>query len=163
LGAVLSLAFDRRLPILEANSLRVLCRVFGRDDDPRSGAAQRWLWAAAEAILPAKNVGDFNQALMELGALICTRADPACGHCPLTPSACPNGAWPRRCCPPGSPKTARDKPVSLRYVPAREEDAALMRGALFSLILVMTLAALPGCHFWERFRPAARASKDAEG
>jgi A/G-specific adenine glycosylase len=83
LGAVLSQAFDRRLPILEANSLRVLCRLFGRRDDPRRGPAQRWLWQVAEDLLPAKRVGDFNQALMELGALICTPAAPRCGECPL--------------------------------------------------------------------------------
>ncbi len=83
LGAVLSQAFDRRLPILEANSLRVLCRLFGRQDDPRAGPGRRWLWEAAERLLPARQVGDFNQALMELGALVCTPAAPRCGDCPL--------------------------------------------------------------------------------
>jgi A/G-specific adenine glycosylase len=83
LGAVLSQAFDRRLPIVEANSLRVLCRLFGYADDPRSGEGQRWLWAKAEELLPAKRVGDFNQALMELGALVCTPVSPRCGECPV--------------------------------------------------------------------------------
>jgi A/G-specific adenine glycosylase len=83
LGAVLSQAFDRRLPIIEANSLRVLCRLFGRTDDPRRGPAQRWLWQVAEELLPAKRVGDFNQALMELGALVCTPTAPRCDACPL--------------------------------------------------------------------------------
>jgi A/G-specific adenine glycosylase len=83
LGAVLSQAFDRRLPIVEANSLRVLCRLFGRRDDPRRGPAQRWLWQVAEDLLPAKRIGDFNQALMELGALVCTPTAPRCGDCPL--------------------------------------------------------------------------------
>ena len=82
-NAVLSQAFDRRLPILEANSQRVLARLFGRTGDPRRGPEQRWLWAAAEALLPARRVGDFNQALMELGALVCTPAAPRCGDCPL--------------------------------------------------------------------------------
>jgi A/G-specific adenine glycosylase len=83
LGAVLSQAYDRRLPIVEANSLRVLCRLFGRRDDPRRGPAQRWLWQVAEDLLPAERVGDFNQALMELGALVCTPTAPRCGECPL--------------------------------------------------------------------------------
>ena len=83
LGAVLSQAFDRRLPILEANSLRVLCRLFGRTDDPRRGPAQGWLWQVAEDLLPARRAGDFNQALMELGALVCTPPAPRCGECPL--------------------------------------------------------------------------------
>ncbi len=82
-NAVLSQAFDRRLPILEANSQRVLSRLFARRDDPRQGPARRWLWQAAEALLPAKRVGEFNQALMELGALVCTPTRPRCGECPL--------------------------------------------------------------------------------
>jgi A/G-specific adenine glycosylase len=85
LNAVLSQAFDRRLPILEANSQRVLSRLFGRVDDPRSGAARRWLWQAAEALLPTRRVGAFNQALMELGALVCTPTAPRCEDCPLAP------------------------------------------------------------------------------
>jgi A/G-specific adenine glycosylase len=83
LNAVLSQAFDRRLPILEANSQRVLCRVFGRTGDPSRGPLRSWLWQAAEEILPRKHVGEFNQALMELGALVCTPASPRCGECPL--------------------------------------------------------------------------------
>jgi A/G-specific adenine glycosylase len=82
-NAVLSQAFDRRLPILEANSQRVLSRLFGRSDDPRQGPARRWLWQAAESILPARDVGTFNQALMELGALVCTPTAPRCSACPL--------------------------------------------------------------------------------
>jgi A/G-specific adenine glycosylase len=81
-GAVLSQAFGCRLPVLEANSLRVLCRLFGRRDDPRRGPAQRWLWQTAKLLLPRRNVGDYNQALMELGALVCT-PKPSCSACPL--------------------------------------------------------------------------------
>ncbi|MBY0522585.1 MAG: A/G-specific adenine glycosylase [Gemmataceae bacterium] len=82
-GAILSQAFDRRLPIVEANSLRVLCRFFGQTGDPRRGPGQRWLWETAEDILPRTRVGEFNQAVMELGALVCTPAKPRCGKCPL--------------------------------------------------------------------------------
>lgn len=83
LGAVLSQAFERRLPILEANSLRVLCRLGGVRDDPRTPSVQRWLWDSAAALLPTRHVGDFNQALMELGALVCTAGTPDCVACPL--------------------------------------------------------------------------------
>jgi A/G-specific adenine glycosylase len=82
-GAVLSQAFDRRLPIVEANTLRVLSRLFGYTADPRSTAGQRWLWQTAESILPHKRIGDFNQAMMELGALICKPDEPRCDQCPL--------------------------------------------------------------------------------
>lgn len=83
LGAVMSQAFERRMPIVEANSLRVLSRVFGSRLDPRSGEGLKWVWRTAEEVLPTKRIGDFNQALMELGALVCTPANPRCGECPL--------------------------------------------------------------------------------
>ena len=83
LGAVLSQAFDRPLPIIEANTKRVLSRLFGQRGDLAATAVQDWLWKTAQAILPPKRVGDFNQALMELGALVCTPKKPACEQCPL--------------------------------------------------------------------------------
>jgi len=83
LGAVLSQAFDRHLPIVEANSLRVLSRLYGYRGDPREGEGKMWAWSAAEVLLPVKRVGDFNQALMELGALVCTPTSPKCSECPV--------------------------------------------------------------------------------
>jgi A/G-specific adenine glycosylase len=82
-GAVLSQAFERRLPIVDANVLRVLSRLYGYSEDPRRGPGLRWLWQTAEALLPRTRVGDFNQALMELGALVCTPSQPRCPVCPL--------------------------------------------------------------------------------
>ena len=83
-NAVLSQAFDRRLPILEVNSQRVLCRLFGIEQDPKVAAVQKHLWELAEAMLPRTSAGDFNQAMMELGALVCTPAMPNCVACPLS-------------------------------------------------------------------------------
>jgi A/G-specific adenine glycosylase len=83
LGAVLSQAFDRRLPIVEANIKRVLCRLFGQRGAADFGPVNDWLWRTAEMLLPRRRVGDFNQALMELGALVCTIKEPKCGQCPL--------------------------------------------------------------------------------
>src|SRR5207248_6993729 len=82
LGAVLSQAFARKLPVVEANSLRVLARLFGYRGDPREGDGKAWVWSAAEAVLPEERPGDFNQALMELGALVCTPTAPDCPACP---------------------------------------------------------------------------------
>src|SRR5262249_1395268 len=83
LGAVLSQAFDRRLPIVEANSQRVLCRLFGQGEEPRQGPIRRWLWQTAEALLPVRRVGELNQALRALGPLVCTLAAPRGPACPL--------------------------------------------------------------------------------
>lgn len=82
-GAVASIAFGRRAPILDGNVTRVLCRLHAVADDPRRPAVQQRLWAAAEAILPATRVGDFNSALMELGATVCTPRAPKCLVCPV--------------------------------------------------------------------------------
>jgi A/G-specific adenine glycosylase len=82
-GAVLSFAFDRPEPIVEANSQRVLARLVALRDDLKSTAARRRLWLAAGRLVPPKRAGDFNQALMDLGALVCTPRQPSCLICPL--------------------------------------------------------------------------------
>ncbi|HMO86197.1 MAG TPA: A/G-specific adenine glycosylase, partial [Lacipirellulaceae bacterium] len=81
-GAVASIAFDVRAPILEANTIRLLARILGYDGDPAKAAGQRLLWHAAEQLLPQRDVAQFNQALMELGSLICTPTQPRCDECP---------------------------------------------------------------------------------
>lgn len=90
LGAVLSQAFDRRMPIVEVNTVRLLCRLLGERDDPKSPLVKNRLWEMAERILPQARVGDFNQALMELGAMICTPTKPNCSQCPLHASCVAN-------------------------------------------------------------------------
>lgn len=82
-GAVASFAFDLPAPIVEANTLRLYCRLLGFLGDPRNSAGQQLLWKFAESILPRKSPGDFNQALMDLGATVCTVANPECPRCPL--------------------------------------------------------------------------------
>lgn len=82
-GAIASFAFDRRAPILEANTLRLYSRLLGYRGDPRSAAGQRLLWEFGERILPRKSPGRFNQALMELGGRVCRPNDPDCPACPV--------------------------------------------------------------------------------
>jgi A/G-specific adenine glycosylase len=120
-GAIASFAFDLRAPIVEANTLRLYCRLLGFRGDPRSAAGRRLLWSFAEHILPpcspvaprqdsrtslshprihgplmvagvsaflsrsdrATSPGQFNQALMELGATVCSPTEPGCPHCPV--------------------------------------------------------------------------------
>jgi A/G-specific adenine glycosylase len=90
-GAVLSIAFDARRPILEANTIRLLARLVAFRGDPHGNAGQALLWRVAEEILPRAGVGKFNQALMELGALVCTPKEPRCLICPLA-DGCPTRA-----------------------------------------------------------------------
>jgi len=82
-GAVASLAFNRPAAILDGNVARVLSRLFRVRGNPKSGATRRRLWELAEAILPKEHARDFNAALMELGALLCSPSQPRCGDCPL--------------------------------------------------------------------------------
>lgn len=83
LGAIMSQAYEQPFPIVEANSLRVYSRWFASRLDPRKTDGQKWLWAAAEAMLPKKRLGDFNQAVMELGSLVCKSQQPDCAQCPV--------------------------------------------------------------------------------
>jgi A/G-specific adenine glycosylase len=82
-GAVASIAFGIKAPILDGNVARVLCRLNKITTDPRAPATQKKLWQLAEEILPEARVGDFNSALMELGATICTPRSPRCLLCPV--------------------------------------------------------------------------------
>lgn len=81
-GAILSIGRDQQLPILEANTIRLYARLIGLSGNLQKSAAQKTLWRFAETIIPKKQVGDFNQALMELGAAICKPRDPSCLICP---------------------------------------------------------------------------------
>lgn len=82
-GAIASLAHGTRAPILDGNVARVLCRLDLIQDDPRDRQVQQKLWTRAEEVLPAKRVGAFNSALMELGATVCTPRNPKCDGCPV--------------------------------------------------------------------------------
>jgi len=87
-GAIASIAFDARAPILEANTMRVYCRLLAYGEDPTRSAGQRLLWQFAAEILPRRQTGRFNQAMMELGSLVCTPTSPDCPNCPLA-ALCP--------------------------------------------------------------------------
>lgn len=82
-AAILSIAYDAQEPILEANTIRLFARLLALRGDLSSTKTQQPLWEFAEHILPRKETGIFNQALMELGSLICTPKAPACGKCPV--------------------------------------------------------------------------------
>ncbi len=85
-GAVASFAYERRAPLVDTNVARVLRRVFAPDLEPKTAAGQKELWRIAEATLPraGRDAWTHNQALMELGALVCTARARHCGGCPVT-------------------------------------------------------------------------------
>ncbi|MDQ8170786.1 MAG: hypothetical protein P3A29_08340 [Gemmatimonadota bacterium] len=84
-GAVATFAFERREPLVDTNVARVLTRVFAPKLHPKRARDQKAIWAIAEATLPrtGKAAWTHNQALMELGALVCTARVKHCAACPV--------------------------------------------------------------------------------
>lgn len=84
-AAIAAFCFDQRAAILDGNVKRVLARHFAVDGDPAQAAVERCLWSLAESLLPAdaSQMPAYTQAVMDLGATRCTRAQPRCGECPV--------------------------------------------------------------------------------
>ena len=82
-GAVRSFAFGQRAAILDTNVARVLFRVFVGRGNLKAHAMRRHLWDVSRAVLPHRRVFDFNQALMDFGATLCTARKPKCLICPM--------------------------------------------------------------------------------
>jgi A/G-specific adenine glycosylase len=82
-GAIRSFAFGQRAAILDTNVARVLFRMFIGTGDPRAHAMKRHLWTVSEALVPRRHVFDFNQALMDFGAMVCVPRKPKCLICPM--------------------------------------------------------------------------------
>lgn len=86
-GAISSIAFGREAPLVDGNVVRVLTRVFGLSGDPGRAPLKQALWESAGELVKGERPGDFNQALMDLGATICTPRRARCDECP----------WSKRC------------------------------------------------------------------
>ncbi len=82
-GAILSIAFEQRASILDGNVKRVLARYHRVEGWPAQSAVHQRLWDIAEHYTPTTRCADYTQAMMDLGATLCTRSKPACGSCPL--------------------------------------------------------------------------------
>ena len=83
-GAIRSFAFGQRAAILDTNVARVLFRIFVGRGDQKARATRKHLWTVSEALVPRKHIFDFNQGLMDLGALVCVARKPKCLICPMT-------------------------------------------------------------------------------
>jgi A/G-specific adenine glycosylase len=82
-GAILSIAFGKRIPAVDGNARRVLSRLFAVEDPVDRPRTQRDLYRLAEKLIPLDSPGNFNQALMDLGSLICISKNPLCSICPV--------------------------------------------------------------------------------
>ena len=94
-GAILSLSLGQHYPILDGNVKRVLARCYAVEGWPGKKPVENRLWQLSGEVTPAQGVGQFNQAMMDLGAMVCTRSKPKCELCPLS-SGCiayANHSW----------------------------------------------------------------------
>lgn len=82
-GAIVSIAFNRPAPLVDANVERVFARIFDLDAPVKEPETRRFIWDTAETLIPPGRAREFNQALMELGALVCGK-NPRCSACPIT-------------------------------------------------------------------------------
>jgi A/G-specific adenine glycosylase len=83
-GAILSIAYDKKMPAIDGNVLRVFSRLYAIDEDIGNAQTKHKIRRLVEQELPETGAGDFNQALMDLGAGVCIPRAPRCGICPLT-------------------------------------------------------------------------------
>jgi A/G-specific adenine glycosylase len=83
-GALMSFAFGKRAPILDTNVARVLLRVVVGRGDAKSHRMRKHLWRVSGLMVPHKRAFDFNQAIMDFGALVCSARKPRCASCPMS-------------------------------------------------------------------------------
>ena len=125
-GAIASIAWDACQPILEANTTRVFSRLLAYRDDTTCNSGQKVLWEFAEDVLPRKNTGAFNQALMELGSEVCTPRQPCCERCPVGDLCPTNATGLQELIPAPTTKTAYEN-VTEAGVVIRRCDKVLLR------------------------------------
>ncbi len=130
-GAIGSIAFDRPEPIVDGNVVRVLCRLRGIDTEAARADTQARLWQEAAALAEGPRPGALNQALMELGATVCSKSSPSCESCPLS-SYCVAHAEGRTHELPVVKKKTKPRRVQLTALAAwnaRRDKLLLVRGA----------------------------------
>jgi A/G-specific adenine glycosylase len=152
-GALASIAFDRPEPVVDGNVARVLCRLLGIREDIKQPPVSRRLWEEASALARGPHPGVLNQALMELGALVCTPGEPRCSACPLAAQ-----------CDARQRGDAASLPIARKKLAVRRIEAAagwvLRRGKVLAVRrppngLLGGLWGLPGGDLERREDPAA--------
>ncbi len=127
-GAILSLSRNQPHPILDGNIKRVLARYFAIDGWPGQSAVSKKLWQLSETVTPATRTRDFNQAMMDLGATVCTR-QPQCGRCPLQMDCRALAAGNPRDYPGRKPKREKPRRQTVMLVIRAAEGILLVRRA----------------------------------
>ena len=124
-GAIASIAMGQDAPLVDGNVERVLSRLFRLEDDPRSPGGARALWLLAERLLVRGSAGDWNQALMELGALVCLPGTPDCASCPVA-SHCESHGTDFAQSLPNKPRRKKPKKIHGACVVITRDDGAVL-------------------------------------
>ncbi|MBN2886487.1 MAG: A/G-specific adenine glycosylase, partial [Chromatiaceae bacterium] len=124
-GAILSLALGQAHPILDGNVKRVLARAFAVEGWPGEGRVLKRLWTLTERLTPDDRVGHYNQAMMDLGATLCTRATPACPRCPLAARCLARHMGRQRELPASRPRRVQPEREVLMLI-ARDPSGAIL-------------------------------------
>lgn len=131
-AAVASIAYNEPAPVVDGNVKRVLTRLIGRE------IGEQQYWQLAGELLDPQHPGNFNQAMMELGALVCLPAKPACANCPVAGFCSLRGPGPRR-------KQVPRRKAVLRYLVAQRNGRVLLRRRPRNASLMAGMWELPEC------------------
>lgn len=168
-GAILSLGFGQHAPILDGNVKRVLARCFAVEGWPGQKRVHDKLWALSETLTPQGRTGNFNQAMMDLGAMICTRSRPQCVACPLSADCLANKHQRWQDFPGKKPKKTIPVRETIMLIAFDEAGGVLLKkrpaeglwGGLWSLPQIDTESELPSALKDEGLEQVAEAEEFA--
>lgn len=126
-GAILALSRDERHPILDGNVKRVLARWCGIDGWPGEARVEAAMWQRADALTPTTRAADYTQAIMDLGATLCTRTKPACALCPVSEDCAARASGRQNELPTPRPAKARPRRGVVWLVVRNGDDVLLER------------------------------------
>lgn len=152
-GAILSIAYGQALPAVDGNVRRILCRLFAIRKPVDDTQQQKQLQKLASSLIPAKHPGDFNQALMDLGATICKAKNPDCSRCPAV-SLCQARIKNLQNVLPITKKASK--------IPHRQSTAAVIRNSKGMLLVVQRPASGLLASLWKLPGGFIKAGEDTE-
>ncbi|HEY4338915.1 MAG TPA: A/G-specific adenine glycosylase [Steroidobacteraceae bacterium] len=124
-GAILALSRGQRFAILDGNVRRVLSRWFGIDGEPTDRATTNLLWTRAEECTPHEQVDTYTQAIMDMGATVCTRRNPLCLHCPVADACVARRTGRQHELPAAKPRRASRRTRHTHMVLAQRADGSV--------------------------------------
>lgn len=149
-GAVLSLALNKHHAILDGNVKRVLARCYKVQGHPGQAQYEKTLWPITNVLTPKEGVANFNQAMMDLGAMVCTRSKPSCDVCPLQDTCLANASGEQSKYPQKKPKKVIPEKHTIMVIPRINQKVLMEKrppagiwGGLWCFLEISDINALP--------------------